>query len=98
MKFNAFMSLTVVFLLVSFAINTAFAQSELGRISGSVTDINGAVVPGASVAAQNQSTGESRTAVAGDDGSFAITNLRPGKYTLTVVAGDFQTATRSDVD
>jgi hypothetical protein len=60
------------------------AQSESGRIAGTITDQNGAVIPGASVEVKNDKTGEVRNAVSSTDGSFAVASLRPSVYTVTV--------------
>src|SRR5215471_13064286 len=65
---------------------TAFAQSDAGRIAGTLTDQNGAVVPGAVVTAKNDRTGEERSATSGDDGTYLITALKPSTYTVTVNA------------
>jgi len=40
----------------------AYAQQDQGRIAGTVTDSNSAVVPGASIIVKNERTGEERTA------------------------------------
>src|SRR5215471_9336219 len=65
---------------------TAFGQSDAGRISGVLTDQNGAVVPGAVVTAKNDRTGDERSATSTDDGSYTITGLKPSTYTVTVNA------------
>jgi hypothetical protein len=90
-------SIAIVAVLIG--LNTfMFAQAELGRISGSVTDVNGAVVAGATVKVTNQATGETRTAVLSDDGTFIITNLKPTRYSLNVTANGFQTVDQRDIE
>src|SRR4029078_6048650 len=66
------------------------AQAELGRISGTVTDVNGALIAGASVSATNQATRTSRGAVVTTDGTFTITSLVPGRYTIESAAENFE--------
>jgi hypothetical protein len=83
-------------LLFAFIINIS-AQSD-GRISGTVTDANGGVVPGASVTATNELTGETRTVSAKDDGSFLVVALKPSKYTITASGNNFETTTQKGVD
>ncbi len=76
----------------------AYAQGDQGRITGTVTDVNGAVVPGASVTVTNESTGEVRTATAGDDGTFLVVALKPSKYTVSAVANNFESATTKNLN
>ncbi len=71
-----------------------FGQAENSRITGTVTDQNGALVPGASIVAKNEKTGEERTAVSTTEGTYSIPSLKPSTYTLTVTtAGLATTAT-----
>ena len=55
-------TLAIVFaiLVSSIALETAKAQDIVGRISGTITDRSGAIVPGASVTITNEATGVSR--------------------------------------
>jgi hypothetical protein len=61
----------------------ALAQSATGSLAGFVRDQNGAIVPGATVTAKNQRTGEERTATTGTDGNFSIQALKASVYTVT---------------
>lgn len=65
---------------------TAWAQTDQGRIVGTVTDSNGAIVPGASVSAKSERTGEERTVTTNDGGYYIISGLRPAIYTVTAAA------------
>jgi hypothetical protein len=58
----------------------AFAQSETGKISGTVKDQNGAIVPGANVSIIDERTGTERNAKANDDGFFSVPVLRASSY------------------
>jgi outer membrane receptor protein involved in Fe transport len=71
-----------------------FAQTETGQISGKVVDQNGAVVAGATVTAKNLGTSAERTVTAADDGSYNITNLQPGQYSVTATGTGFQPGTQ----
>ena len=62
------------------------AQADSGRISGTVKDQNGAIVPGATIVAKNERTGDERTTTSNVDGTYSVTNLKPSNYTLTVTA------------
>jgi predicted heme/steroid binding protein len=65
------------------------AQSDLATISGFVKDQSGATVPGAKIVVRNKS-GVERQAATNDSGYYAITNMPPGLYTITVEAAGFQ--------
>ncbi len=61
----------------------AMAQTgDTGAITGVVTDAAGGVVPMATVKATSQATGESRTAVSGQNGSYSIPLVPPGIYNV----------------
>jgi hypothetical protein len=61
------------------------AQATTGTLKGTVVDPNGGVVAGAEIIAKNQATGiETPATTTASDGSFVITTLLPGKYTVTV--------------
>jgi hypothetical protein len=62
----------------------AAAQTDAGRISGTVRDSSNAFVPGATVVVRNEKTGESRTVETNDKGYFIATPLKPSAYTITV--------------
>ncbi|MDT5120972.1 MAG: hypothetical protein QOC96_454 [Acidobacteriota bacterium] len=76
--------------------SAAMAQTDTGRIAGTVTDQNNAIVPGASITAKNDRTGEERTTTSTDDGTYIITNLKPSTYTVTVT-GTNLTASATNV-
>lgn len=65
------------------------AQTDQGRITGTVRDQNGARVPGASIVVKNDRTSEERTATANEEGIYIFPALRASEYTLTVNAKDF---------
>jgi hypothetical protein len=62
----------------------AAAQTDAGRLSGSVRDSSNAFVPGATVVVRNEKTGESRTVETNDQGYFIVAPLKPSTYTITV--------------
>lgn len=67
----------------------AGAQTDQGRISGTVHDQAGAVIPSATITIKNERTGEVRTATSTQDGNFLLTNLKPSLYNITVAASNF---------
>jgi hypothetical protein len=83
-----------VFLLPLFVVilaASALGQSNKATIVGTTKDPNDALVAGAKVTVINNATGVVREADSGDDGTFTVTNLEPGVYTVTVNASGFQT-------
>ena len=71
-------SVVVCALLVRAA--PASAQVGGGGLVGTVTDQNGAVVPGAVVTVTAVATASSRSTVTGADGGYAVPSLAPGAY------------------
>ena len=71
------------------------AQVAGGRISGTVLDKSGRVIPAARVSITNDSTGVSRSEASNADGFYAFPNLIPGAYTLSASASGFGTEVRS---
>src|SRR5579864_5120247 len=92
-------SLFLVLLLIVLALSAAsFSQELAATLTGTVTDASGAVVPGATVVVHNNETGaDVRSVTTGGSGSFNITNLAAGRYTVTVNNAGFQTYVAKDV-
>src|SRR5215831_19651074 len=80
-------SLLVIMTLLSVWV---FGQAESGAINGIVTDKTGAVVVGATVTAMSVDTGLVRTTTTGSAGEYAITNLPPKLFKITIEAEGFQ--------
>jgi len=75
----------------------AIAQSATANLSGTVTDANSAVVPGARVTATNTSTGLKREATTSGSGTFVIPLLPPSSYSVLVENQGFTPAEVKDV-
>jgi hypothetical protein len=68
----------------------AASPGDTASISGTVLDVNGDLVPGATVTLSASQSGDHREVVAGDNAAFAFTNLSPGiPYSLSVRAKGF---------
>ncbi len=67
----------------------AWAQSDLGTITGYVKDPSGATVPSAKITVRNQ-TGLERQVTSSEAGRYVITNVPPGVYSITVEATGFK--------
>jgi Carboxypeptidase regulatory-like domain/TonB dependent receptor len=90
-------SLLVTGCLIGLA-STGYSQgTNLGTIRGSVTDPNGAVVPRASVQVTDVETNATRDVNTNSEGSYEVTNLKPGTYTVAVKSQGFRTLEVRDV-
>ncbi len=68
-----------------------FAQATSGTILGQVTDAQSAGVPQASVTAKSEKTGLTQTVQTNNNGDYALVNLPPDLYTVTVTKDGFST-------
>jgi hypothetical protein len=88
---------TLLLALLLFA-PAAWTQVQAGRIVGTVTDPNKAVVPNATVTIANIGTNQSQTLATNGVGDFVLTPADPGFYTVTVVASGFDKAVANNVE
>ncbi len=65
------------------------AQVDQGKFAGTVLDSSGAFVAGATVTVRNERTGEERTQITTDKGSYLIANLKPSNYTIRAMRDGF---------
>lgn len=90
-------SLSLLLILSSFS-GMALAQtSASSRISGTVMDSTGAVVPNANVVIKNNETGAEFKLKSKEDGSFVLPSLQLAVYTVTATAPGFKTTTVTGV-
>ena len=68
------------------------AQPSSGSIAGVVRSAGGDPVPGVTITVTNQQTGATRVVVSATNGSYEVTALAPGAYT---VAADIPKVIRS---
>ncbi|OLE12887.1 MAG: hypothetical protein AUG89_06500 [Acidobacteria bacterium 13_1_20CM_4_56_7] len=92
MRFRS--SLGFLLLLIS---TSLVAQTFRGTILGTVTDPQGAVVPGTKVTVHNVNTGLERATQTSADGSYSVPELPIGTYTVSATQSGFQTAVISNV-
>src|SRR5262249_43423871 len=76
-------SLFVLLLVFTLCAPLALGQVNSATISGTVRDASGAVLPGVSVAIQNQDTGISRTVITNETGRYSAPALGLGSYQVT---------------
>ncbi len=73
------------------------AQTSQGRISGTVSDPDGAVIPGVEINAINEETGVSFTATSNAVGRYVLPFLQPGRYQIMAATPGFKTYERSGI-
>ena len=66
------------------------AQAARGTITGTVADMTGGILIGATVSVRGASANNARTAVTDATGAFTFADLPPDIYTLTVSKADFK--------
>jgi outer membrane receptor protein involved in Fe transport len=89
---------TLALVLSLFAVSASAQTSTTGSIEGTVTDVNGAAVPGVTVTA-TRTGGRAQTAVSNDEGIYRLPQLEPGRYVVTVEsAKGFAKFEQTDVD
>lgn len=76
---------------------SVFAQSSTGNLVGTAVDQNGGSVAGATVEVTDNATGKIRTIQASDDGTFNVTQLETGNYTVKITAQGFKTYTATQL-
>ncbi|HJQ26121.1 MAG TPA: TonB-dependent receptor [Blastocatellia bacterium] len=77
--------------------STAIAQSDQGRLVGTVRDTHNAVVAGATLTIKNERTGEERSINSTEQGQYLVTNLKPSLYTVSIKAAGFADAQYTSV-
>ena len=94
------MSSAVIALLLAATLltgRTAPAQGTTASITGTVTDASGAAVPGATVTITQTATNDVHTAISSDSGFYAVPQLPPGRYRVSVEKGGFNRFEQPDI-
>src|SRR5262245_31219994 len=78
--------------------STVFGQAVNGSLLGTITDSNGAVLPGAKVTITEVSTNLSRSAVTNESGNYVFGNLDRGVYRIEIELTGFKKSIRDKVD
>ena len=75
----------------------AWAQTDRGTITGSVSDATGAVIPGAEIEAKNVATGAVYQAGSSETGNYTLAQLPAGTYELSVTLPGFRKFVRPGI-
>src|SRR5688500_13338754 len=84
-------------LFVVSAVGTASAQFKAG-LQGTVKDTAGGLVPDAAVTLTNTETAKTHEVTSNAEGFYRISNLAPGKYTLTTEKAGYKKSVIENVE
>src|ERR671912_2271016 len=90
--------IAAMMLLLSVFVAGASAQEFRGSLAGTITDPNGAALPGVTVEIKNVETNVANTATTNEEGGYSFPLLNPGKYTLTATSQGFNTEAREGLE
>src|SRR5438132_7639125 len=83
--------------LVAACAAPALAQIDQGRLTGTVTDTQGGVLPGVTVTAKSPALIGTRSVVSEADGKYSLPWLASGEYELSLELGAFHPFTRGSL-
>src|SRR3954447_21378765 len=86
---NVSRSLAALMILATMSGSSLRAETDQGRIAGTVRDQSDAVASGTAVRVKNERTGEERTTVTNENGYFLVGSLKPSTYTVAVEGRGF---------
>jgi hypothetical protein len=84
------------FIVGVFVASPVSAQVRLADVSGTVTDETGAVLPGVVITATHVATGQTRSVTTGDGGTYLLSALPVGTYTIRAELTSFKTVSFED--
>ena len=75
----------------------AFAQTDRGTLTGTVSDPSGAVIPGVAIEAKNIQTGATYQAGSSETGNYTLAQLPAGTYELSATLPGFKKFVREGI-
>jgi hypothetical protein len=87
-------SRTTLFLVLIFLASFAFGQTNSARLTGTVTDAAGAVVPGATISVTDVGTQHNVTVASDDSGNYVVNALPPAEYVIEVKKEGFKSSSQ----
>src|SRR5437867_1790272 len=83
---------SLCFVLFIVSVPSLMAQTAgTGALTGTVMDSSGAVLPGVMVTTTSVDTGQSRSVITAEDGTYRVTLLPPGNYSVKFELMGFNT-------
>jgi Carboxypeptidase regulatory-like domain len=87
-----------VLLFGLFATSPLWGQIVGASLSGTVRDISGAAIPGATLTVRNLETGAQRTFLSDDAGRYAAPSIPVGRYEVTATKEGFNSQVKTGID
>jgi outer membrane receptor for ferrienterochelin and colicins len=87
-------SLTLVLLV---ALTAAAQAPATGQLTGTIIDVQRALIPRATILARNDQTGAEFRTVANEVGAWQLSSVPSGSYTITVTAQGFRISTLNEI-
>src|SRR5437870_3125372 len=84
-------------LLVLLMVEPGWAQFNTATLAGTVQDITGGLLPGATVTAVHRGTGAPFKQLSDANGEYALINLPVGEYVVSVEAEGFKHVNRTGI-
>jgi hypothetical protein len=91
-------TIAALLLIGTLLTQTLLSQTIGGAITGTVTDQQGSVMPGAVAKFTNSETGVTTSMLANSAGTYRATNLQPGHYSLTVTLPGFAVGVQKNIN
>src|SRR5881296_4429181 len=88
--FGRFVTVTAIVVLIALGTCLVFAQTSTATILGVVRDASGALVPGVSITVKHTESGQTRTVVSGERGTYTAPLLPVGAYEITTTMPGFK--------
>jgi hypothetical protein len=89
-RFSRIVLPLLAFVLCLTGIARLSAQTDSGRVLGTVVDTTGAVIPGATITITNTGTGATQSTTSDGQGAFSMLSLIRGSYKASAAASGFQ--------
>lgn len=86
----------LTFICLALSVCAAAQTATTGLVQGTVTDPQGAVLPGVEVKLVDRTTNQSRVEVTNDEGLYTFVNVPPGSYSITITKQGFRTSQVAD--
>jgi len=89
-RYRSFMKLGLIILSLGTANDIYCQTASTGALTGVVSDVSGALLPGVKIAIIKDDSGEARSTTSDEEGRFGILLLSPGSYHLQAEKSNFE--------